>query len=166
MQVPAEEEKKLQQLLQTQQQAGQQTLYHLPHMNLWTKLRPGVHVRTPLVKVSEVVADLPAHTLVSEEACTFMPSRMRQSKHMASSLQDCAKAEQCRRLLPQDFLSRTQQLYEMHIYTHGNAEYAVEMAKLLDPTKRLFAERIISQVACVLPQIFLQYYRVNAGYLM
>ena len=47
----------------------------------------------------------------------------------------------------QEFLARTQQLYEMHIYTHGNAEYAVEMAKLLDPTKRLFAERIISQVA-------------------
>lgn len=43
-------------------------------------------------------------------------------------------------------MARTQQLYEMHIYTHGNAEYAVEMAKLLDPTKRLFAERIISQV--------------------
>lgn len=39
-----------------------------------------------------------------------------------------------------------QQLYEMHIYTHGNAEYAVEMAKLLDPSKRFFAERIISQV--------------------
>lgn len=34
----------------------------------------------------------------------------------------------------------------MHIYTHGNAEYAAEMAKLLDPTKRFFAERIISQV--------------------
>lgn len=34
----------------------------------------------------------------------------------------------------------------MHIYTHGNAEYAIEMAKLLDPTKRFFAERIISQV--------------------
>ena len=47
MQVPAEEEEKLQQLLHSQQQAGQQTLYHLPHMNLWTKLRPGVHVRTP-----------------------------------------------------------------------------------------------------------------------
>ena len=47
----------------------------------------------------------------------------------------------------QDFLARTQQLYEMHIYTHGNAEYAVEMAKLLDPSKRFFAERIISQVS-------------------
>ncbi len=34
----------------------------------------------------------------------------------------------------------------MHIYTHGNKEYAQEMAKLLDPTKRFFAERIISQV--------------------
>ena len=34
----------------------------------------------------------------------------------------------------------------MHIYTHGNAEYAVEMARLLDPTRKYFAERIISQV--------------------
>ena len=47
----------------------------------------------------------------------------------------------------QEFLAKTQQLYEMHIYTHGNAEYAVEMAKLLDPSKRFFAERIISQVS-------------------
>ena len=44
LQVPPEEEEKLQQLLHSQQQAGQQTLYHLPHMKLWTKLRPGVHV--------------------------------------------------------------------------------------------------------------------------
>ena len=44
LQVPPEEEEKLQQLLHPQQQAGQQTLYHLPHMKLWTKLRPGVHV--------------------------------------------------------------------------------------------------------------------------
>ena len=40
-----------------------------------------------------------------------------------------------------------QRMYEMHIYTHGNAEYAVEMARLVDPTQRFFAERIISQVA-------------------
>ena len=51
----------------------------------------------------------------------------------------------------QDFLARTQQLYEMHIYTHGNAEYAIEMAKLLDPSKRFFAERIISQVSVCAP---------------
>ncbi len=55
MQVPAEEEEKLQQLLHSQQQAGQQTLYHLPHMNLWTKLRPGVHVRFPHAESFEVL---------------------------------------------------------------------------------------------------------------
>jgi len=46
----------------------------------------------------------------------------------------------------QEFLEKAQEVSEMHIYTHGNAEYAIEMAKLLDPTKRFFAERIISQV--------------------
>ena len=48
---------------------------------------------------------------------------------------------------PQEFLEQAHVLSEMHIYTHGNAEYAVEMARLLDPTRKYFAERIISQ-AC------------------
>lgn len=47
----------------------------------------------------------------------------------------------------QEFLEKAHEVSEMHIYTHGNAEYAAEMAKLLDPTKRFFAERIISQVS-------------------
>ncbi len=46
----------------------------------------------------------------------------------------------------QEFLEKAHEVSEMHIYTHGNAEYAIEMARLLDPTKRFFAERIISQV--------------------
>ena len=45
----------------------------------------------------------------------------------------------------QEFLAEAQKISEMHIYTHGNAEYAAEMARLLDPTKQYFAERIISQ---------------------
>lgn len=58
--------------------------------------------------------------------------------------------------LLQEFLARTHELYEMHIYTHGNKEYAQEMAKLLDPTKRFFAERIISQVIlCPVPMYHL-----------
>ena len=39
-------------------------------------------------------------------------------------------------------------MFELSIYTHGNREYAVAMARLLDPRKQLFAERIISAVSC------------------
>jgi TFIIF-interacting CTD phosphatase-like protein len=46
----------------------------------------------------------------------------------------------------QEFLEKAHELFEMHIYTHGNAEYAIEMACLLDPSRRYFAERIMSQV--------------------
>eukprot|EP00884_Botryococcus_braunii_P016427 jgi/Botrbrau1/3468/Bobra.139_1s0043.1 len=70
-----------------QQKKGPKTLHHLPHMCMWTKLRPGVD----------------------------------------------------------DFLSEASQLFELHIYTHGDASYAAEMAKLLDPDRRYFAQRIMSQ---------------------
>ena len=63
--MPPEQEEKLQQLLHSQKEAGQQTLYHLPHMNLWTKLRPGVHVSklsAPRLEANGVLADLPADT--------------------------------------------------------------------------------------------------------
>ena len=83
VQVPAEEDEKLQQLLRTHRQAGQQTLYHLPHMNLWTKLRPGVHVRTPITILLQVVTDLPAHTLLSVKACFHISSGMWQPRYMA-----------------------------------------------------------------------------------
>ena len=57
--------------------------------------------------------------------------------------------------ISQEFLAEAHKISEMHIYTHGNAEYAAEMARLLDPTKLYFAERIISQArACVLPPPF------------
>ena len=47
------------------------------------------------------------------------------------------------------FLEAAHQLFELHIYTHGDAGYAREMAALLDPSRRLFAERIISQACLV-----------------
>ncbi|CAM6083422.1 unnamed protein product [Calypogeia fissa] len=43
------------------------------------------------------------------------------------------------------FLARASQLYELHVYTMGNKVYATEMAKLLDPTGKLFAGRVISK---------------------
>eukprot|EP00891_Asterochloris_glomerata_P009906 jgi/Astpho2/9906/fgenesh1_pm.00152_%23_9_t len=42
------------------------------------------------------------------------------------------------------FLDQASKMFELSIYTHGNREYAVAMARLLDPHKQLFAERIIS----------------------
>ena len=46
------------------------------------------------------------------------------------------------------FLAAVRELAEMHIYTHGDAEYAALMAGLLDPDRCYFADRIISQVIC------------------
>eukprot|EP01018_Ginkgo_biloba_P011342 Gb_31475 [translate_table: standard] len=44
-----------------------------------------------------------------------------------------------------NFLERASKLYELHIYTMAKKAYATEMAKVLDPTGKLFAGRIISK---------------------
>lgn len=43
------------------------------------------------------------------------------------------------------FLKEAYGMYEMHIYTMAEQSYALEMAKLLDPTGMYFGDRIISQ---------------------
>lgn len=43
------------------------------------------------------------------------------------------------------FLAAAHRLAEMHIYTHGDREYARAMAGLLDPRHAFFQDRIISQ---------------------
>lgn len=35
--------------------------------------------------------------------------------------------------------------YEMHIYTMGTKNYAYQVAKVLDPTKKYFQDRILSR---------------------
>ncbi len=80
---------KLEQLLEQQGTGEEQLLFKLPHMLMWTKLRPGIR----------------------------------------------------------DFLVQTHKLFELHIYTHGDQDYAAEMAKLLDPTKTFFGGRVISAVS-------------------
>ncbi|KAK9835002.1 hypothetical protein WJX81_003388 [Elliptochloris bilobata] len=75
-------------LLEREARAGAPpSLHRLAHLNLWTKLRPGVRA----------------------------------------------------------FLEAVARHFELHIYTHGDADYARAMAALLDPGGRLFAERVISQ---------------------
>ena len=44
------------------------------------------------------------------------------------------------------FLQRAAQKFELHICTMGDRDYAQQIAALLDPTRRLFAERIVSSV--------------------
>ncbi|KAJ3227458.1 Carboxy-terminal domain (CTD) phosphatase [Clydaea vesicula] len=44
-----------------------------------------------------------------------------------------------------EFLRKTSQLYEMHIYTMGTRNYAEAVAKIIDPDKSLFKERILSR---------------------
>ena len=80
----------LEQLLEQQGSGDEQLLYKLPHMLMWTKLRPGIR----------------------------------------------------------QFLMETHKLFELHIYTHGDQDYAAEMAKLLDPSKTFFGGRVISGVSC------------------
>ena len=80
---------KLEQLLEQQGTGEEQLLFKLPHMLMWTKLRPGIR----------------------------------------------------------DFLVQTHKLFELHIYTHGDQDYAAEMAKLLDPDKTFFGGRVISAVS-------------------
>ncbi len=87
--VPEDMLPKLEQLLEQQGKGHEQLLYKLPHMLMWTKLRPGIR----------------------------------------------------------DFLIQTHRLFELHIYTHGDQDYAAEMAKLLDPQKVFFGGRVISGVS-------------------
>ncbi|KAG9232352.1 FCP1-like phosphatase-like protein [Amylocarpus encephaloides] len=44
-----------------------------------------------------------------------------------------------------DFLDKVSEIYELHVYTMGTRAYALNIAKIVDPDKRLFGDRIISR---------------------
>jgi len=44
-----------------------------------------------------------------------------------------------------EFLAKISELYELHVYTMGTRAYAVNIAKIVDPDKKLFGDRIISR---------------------
>ncbi|KAH6788648.1 hypothetical protein C2S51_003654 [Perilla frutescens var. frutescens] len=46
------------------------------------------------------------------------------------------------------FLEEASSMFEMYIYTMGERSYALEMAKLLDPSEKYFHSRIIAQGDC------------------
>lgn len=43
------------------------------------------------------------------------------------------------------FLNRISEMYELHVYTMGTRAYAMNIAKIVDPEKKLFGDRIISR---------------------
>ncbi|KAI1773821.1 hypothetical protein F4818DRAFT_103476 [Hypoxylon cercidicola] len=44
-----------------------------------------------------------------------------------------------------EFLERIYQMFELHVYTMGTRAYALNIAKIVDPTQKLFGNRIISR---------------------
>ncbi|KAG0647131.1 CTD phosphatase fcp1 [Hyphodiscus hymeniophilus] len=44
-----------------------------------------------------------------------------------------------------EFLAAVSEKYELHVYTMGTRAYAVNIAKIVDPDKKLFGDRIISR---------------------
>jgi len=44
-----------------------------------------------------------------------------------------------------DFLAHVAELYELHVYTMGTRAYAQNIAKIVDPDRKLFGDRIISR---------------------
>ncbi|XXH01040.1 condensin complex non-SMC subunit Cnd1 [Hypoxylon texense] len=44
-----------------------------------------------------------------------------------------------------EFLERIHKMFELHVYTMGTRAYAVNIAKIVDPTQKLFGNRIISR---------------------
>ncbi|KAJ5683823.1 carboxy-terminal domain (CTD) phosphatase [Penicillium maclennaniae] len=45
----------------------------------------------------------------------------------------------------EDFLQNVAELYELHIYTMGTRAYAQNIADIIDPTRKLFGDRILSR---------------------
>ena len=45
----------------------------------------------------------------------------------------------------EDFLAQISQYYELHIYTMGTRAYAENIAKIIDPDRRIFSDRILSR---------------------
>jgi RNA polymerase II subunit A C-terminal domain phosphatase len=44
-----------------------------------------------------------------------------------------------------EFLSNVAEMYELHVYTMGTRAYAMNIAKIVDPDRKLFGDRIISR---------------------
>ncbi|KAG2382696.1 hypothetical protein C9374_005276 [Naegleria lovaniensis] len=47
-----------------------------------------------------------------------------------------------------EFLRKCGDLFEMHVFTHGERQYADQIGSMLDPKRELFADRILSRDEC------------------
>lgn len=58
-----------------------------------------------------------------------------------------AKIEHYVKLRPglKEFLAELSNIFDMHIYTHGTREYALEIVKIIDPDQSLFRQRIVAR---------------------
>ncbi|KAM2820136.1 hypothetical protein PS2_038466 [Malus domestica] len=95
------------------------------------------------------------HTLLNSSKLDRMTAEEEYLKSQtADSLQDVSKGslfkvdivDRMIKLRPfvSTFLKEASEMFEMYIYTMGTRVYALEMAKLLDPRKEYFSDRVIS----------------------
>ncbi|XP_044472578.1 RNA polymerase II C-terminal domain phosphatase-like 4 isoform X2 [Mangifera indica] len=95
------------------------------------------------------------HTLLNSILLAHLTPDEDYLKSQADSLQDVSKGSlfmltfmhMMTKLRPfvRTFLKEASQMFEMYIYTMGDRPYALEMAKLLDPTGEYFSAKVISR---------------------
>ncbi|KAL6124931.1 hypothetical protein ACLB2K_077439 [Fragaria x ananassa] len=99
-------------------------------------------------KKLHLVLDLD-HTLLNTTHLDKMSPEEEYLKTPDHSVQDVhiVESQVMTKLRPQvgTFLEQASQIYELSIYTNGSRDYALQMAKLLDPANQLFGDRIISR---------------------
>uniref|UniRef100_A0A2P2KLG1 RNA polymerase II C-terminal domain phosphatase-like n=2 Tax=Rhizophora mucronata TaxID=61149 RepID=A0A2P2KLG1_RHIMU len=95
------------------------------------------------------------HTLLNSTQLMHMTLEEEYLKGQTDSLADASKGSlfmldfmhMMTKLRPfvRTFLREASQMFEMYIYTMGDRAYALEMAKILDPRREYFGDRIISR---------------------
>ncbi|CAN6701772.1 unnamed protein product [Malus baccata var. baccata] len=95
------------------------------------------------------------HTLLNSTHLNHMSAEEEYLHSQIDSLQDVSKGSLFRvdimhmmtKLRPfvRTFLKEASEMFEMYIYTMGERAYALEMARLLDPRKEYFGDRVISR---------------------
>ncbi|PQM35651.1 hypothetical protein Pyn_21837 [Prunus yedoensis var. nudiflora] len=130
------------------------------HKDFWLNNDEIDRVRSTDIKKSlhlkklYLVLDLD-HTLLNSTHLNHMTAEEEYLHSQTDSLQDVSNGSLFRvdvmhmmtKLRPfvRNFLKEASEMFEMYIYTMGERAYALEMAKLLDPRKEYFGDRVISR---------------------
>ncbi|XP_008242970.1 PREDICTED: RNA polymerase II C-terminal domain phosphatase-like 4 isoform X1 [Prunus mume] len=130
------------------------------HKDFWLNNDEIDRVRSTDIKKSlhlkklYLVLDLD-HTLLNSTHLNHMTAEEEYLHSQTDSLQDVSNGSLFRvdvmhmmtKLRPfvRKFLKEASEMFEMYIYTMGERAYALEMAKLLDPRKEYFGDRVISR---------------------